>query len=63
MGRPDELGRVAKGYLADLILVDGDPLADITVLQDRNRIVAVMKDGQFFRELDPAYVKKTAMSS
>jgi imidazolonepropionase-like amidohydrolase len=63
MGRPDELGRVAKGYLADLILVDGDPLADITVLQDRNRIVAVMKDGQFFRELDPAHAQKMALAS
>jgi imidazolonepropionase-like amidohydrolase len=40
---------VQAGYLADLILVDGDPLADITVLQDRNRITAVMKDGVFHR--------------
>jgi hypothetical protein len=33
------------------------------VLQDRNRIAAVMKDGQFFRELDPAHAKKMAMAS
>ena len=26
MGRPDELGQVREGYLADLLLVDGDPL-------------------------------------
>jgi imidazolonepropionase-like amidohydrolase len=63
MGRPDELGRVAPGYLADMILVDGDPLADITLLQDRNRILAVMKDGQFFRELEPSHAKKMAMAS
>ena len=30
MLRPDELGKVQPGYLADLLLVDGDPLADIT---------------------------------
>jgi imidazolonepropionase-like amidohydrolase len=47
---PDELGKVAPGYKADLILVDGDPLADITVLQDVTKIVGIMKDGQFHKE-------------
>ena len=37
MGRPDELGSVKAGALADLLLVDGDPLADIAILQDRTR--------------------------
>ncbi len=46
MGHDGELGQVREGYLADLILVDGDPLADIRVLQDPARIVCVMKDGQ-----------------
>jgi imidazolonepropionase-like amidohydrolase len=50
MLRSDELGQVRPGYLADLILVDGDPLRDITVLQDRNRLAAIMKDGQFYKE-------------
>lgn len=49
MARPHELGQVRPGFLADLILVDGDPLADITILQDRSRIHAVMKDGVFYR--------------
>jgi imidazolonepropionase-like amidohydrolase len=31
MGRPDELGVVRAGALADLLLVDGDPLADIAI--------------------------------
>lgn len=43
------LGRVKPGYLADLIVVDGDPVADIRVLQQRSRITAVMKDGSFHR--------------
>ncbi len=43
------LGYVREGYLADLLLIDGDPLADITVLQDKARILAVMKDGEFHR--------------
>ena len=31
--REDELGKVLPGYLADLILVNGDPLEEISVLQ------------------------------
>jgi imidazolonepropionase-like amidohydrolase len=50
MGRPNELGKVKEGYLADIILVDGDPLADITFLQDPKRIRAVMKDGVFHKK-------------
>ncbi|WIX84151.1 amidohydrolase family protein [Amycolatopsis carbonis] len=52
MLRGDELGKVQPGYLADLLLVDGDPLADITVLQDKEKLHAIMKDGRFHK--DPA---------
>ncbi len=47
MMRPDELGLVKEGYLADLMLVDGDPLANLSILRDAKRILAVMKDGEF----------------
>jgi imidazolonepropionase-like amidohydrolase len=43
------LGYIREGCLADILLIDGDPLADITVLQDKARIMAVMKDGEFHR--------------
>jgi hypothetical protein len=49
MKMKDAIGQVKEGFLADLLLVDGDPLADITVLQDRDRLLAVMKDGEFHR--------------
>ncbi|WP_406350343.1 amidohydrolase family protein [Streptomyces sp. NBC_00658] len=45
MGMEDELGLIRPGFLADLVLVDGDPLSDIRILQDRDRLVAIMKDG------------------
>lgn len=54
MLRPHELGKVQPGYLADLILVDGDPLADITVLQDHSKINYIMKDGRFHQEAGDA---------
>lgn len=47
MMRPHELGLVKEGYLADLLLVDGDPLANLSILRDPKRILAVMKDGEF----------------
>ena len=43
------IGYIREGCFADILLIDGDPLADITVLQDKARILAVMKDGQFHR--------------
>ncbi len=52
MGSGHELGQIKPGYLADMILVDGDPVANIRLLQDKARILAVMKDGAFYREPD-----------
>jgi imidazolonepropionase-like amidohydrolase len=47
MMKPKELGTIQDGYLADLLLVDGDPLANLSILRDPKRIMAVMKDGVF----------------
>ncbi|HMN81391.1 MAG TPA: amidohydrolase family protein [Burkholderiaceae bacterium] len=50
MLKGDELGQVREGFLADLLLVDGDPLADLSLLVDRKRLLAIMKDGVFHKE-------------
>ncbi|MCK6429151.1 MAG: amidohydrolase family protein [Burkholderiaceae bacterium] len=49
MLRGHELGQVRDGFLADLLLVDGDPVADITCLQEQRRLLAIMKDGEFHK--------------
>jgi imidazolonepropionase-like amidohydrolase len=49
MGRGDELGLVRPGYLADLLLVDGDPTRDVGIMRERDRLLMVMKDGVFHR--------------
>jgi imidazolonepropionase-like amidohydrolase len=54
MGRGDELGTVTAGKLADLLVVDGDPLADVAVLQDRANILAILKDGRFVKDNLPS---------
>jgi imidazolonepropionase-like amidohydrolase len=41
----DELGTIEEGKLADIIVINGDPLADITILQKKQRINAVIKGG------------------
>jgi imidazolonepropionase-like amidohydrolase len=43
LGRPD-LGTVAAGAIADLVVVDGDPLASVTLLADAAALT-VIKDG------------------
>ena len=45
MMRGEELGQVRAGFLADLLLVDGNPLADVSILQDERRLRVVMKNG------------------
>jgi imidazolonepropionase-like amidohydrolase len=54
MMQPNELGAVKDGYLADLLLVDGDPLANLSILRDPKRLLAVMKDGSFVKAPDIA---------
>jgi imidazolonepropionase-like amidohydrolase len=49
MGMGHELGQIKPGFLADLLLVDGDPTQDVTILQDRNRLLAIMKGGRFHK--------------
>ena len=51
MGMEAELGTVAEGKLADLIAVDGDPLVDISCLEDPARIPLVMKGGVAVKDL------------
>jgi imidazolonepropionase-like amidohydrolase len=45
MGRQDEIGTLAAGKLADVLVVDGDVLADISLLEDRSRFICVMQGG------------------
>ena len=45
LDRANEIGTVEVGKLADLLVVDGDVVADISLLEDRSRFVAVMQGG------------------
>ncbi|MCL5050818.1 MAG: amidohydrolase family protein [Firmicutes bacterium] len=49
LGQLDNLGTIESGKLADIVAVDGDPLADIAILAD---VHFVMRDGQVFKTRD-----------
>ncbi|KIW87099.1 uncharacterized protein Z519_12210 [Cladophialophora bantiana CBS 173.52] len=44
--RGDELGQIKPGYFADCILVDGDPLENIAILQDHSKLDLIMINGR-----------------
>jgi cytosine/adenosine deaminase-related metal-dependent hydrolase len=45
MGRAHELGTLEPGKLADVLIVNGDVLQDISILENRNNLLAVMQGG------------------
>jgi len=49
VGVEKKIGTLEKGKLADLIVVDGNPLKDIRVLQEKDKILAIMKEGCFYK--------------
>jgi imidazolonepropionase-like amidohydrolase len=53
LGMQDRLGTLEEGKLADLLVVNGDPLADIQVLQDPKRLEVIMKGGEVIDTATP----------
>src|SRR5512134_1316411 len=62
MMQGNELGEIKEGYLADVLLVDGDPLANISILQHREKLLAIMKDGVFHKMPDVGAAQRFARS-
>ena len=45
LGRSNEIGTLETGKLADVLVVDGDVVSDVAILQDRSRFITVMQGG------------------
>jgi imidazolonepropionase-like amidohydrolase len=52
MGMGGELGLIKEGFLADLLIVEGDPTQDIRLMQDRDKLLVIMKDGVYHKSPD-----------
>ncbi len=44
-----DLGTITEGALADLLLVAGNPLEDVSIMTDASRLVTIMKDGEIYK--------------
>lgn len=56
---PGKLGVVEQGALADLLLVDGDPVANIKLLENPGKnLLVIMKDGKIFKNTVSGQTKK-----
>jgi len=51
LGIADKLGTIEKGKIADIIVVDGNPVKDIKLLQEKDKIVMVFKEGKLLKDL------------
>ncbi|HMK85756.1 MAG TPA: amidohydrolase family protein [Steroidobacteraceae bacterium] len=56
----EKLGELKEGYLADLLLIDGDPLADVSILLHPDRLVMIMKDGQVYKNTSAGVERRAA---
>jgi imidazolonepropionase-like amidohydrolase len=52
MDMADEVGLLAPGYLADVLVVRGNPAEDVRVLQDRGNLVYIIQGGRFHKRPD-----------
>lgn len=59
-GSSEKQGEITQGHLADLLLVDGDPLSDLSVMLDAKRLVVIMKDGQIHKNESAAVQQRAA---
>lgn len=56
MGLGGELGEIREGYIADLLLVNGDPLQDLDLVVHERNLHVIMKDGVLYKDHSAAQV-------
>ncbi|RFU79583.1 isoaspartyl dipeptidase [Trichoderma arundinaceum] len=61
MGRPHELGKIQPGYYADLILVDGNPIEDIEILQNHDKLNIIMINGRVHKASRNEFIRDAVL--
>lgn len=59
--RSHELGQVKEGYLADCVVVDGDPLEDIRVIQDHDKLNVIIINGKVHKAGRKEYTRPVVL--
>lgn len=63
MGLGDELGQIKEGYIADLLLVDGDPLEDLDLVVHEKNLHVIMKEGSLYKDCSATAVLEHTRAS
>jgi imidazolonepropionase-like amidohydrolase len=63
MGLSDELGQVKEGYIADLLLVDGNPLNDLDLVVHEKNLHVIMKEGDLYKDWSASAVIEHAIAA
>ena len=53
-----ELGQIKEGFIADLLLVDGDPLADLDLVVHTKNLHVIMKEGSLYKDVNCHYSRE-----
>jgi imidazolonepropionase-like amidohydrolase len=61
MMQPESIGQIAPGFFADVVIIDGDPLQNLKLLQDPDKISLVMKDGEIIKSCQDVLPSQAAL--
>lgn len=63
MGMGSELGQIKEGFIADLLLVDGDPLTNLDLVVREKNLHVIMKDGVLYKDASATSVLEHAIAA
>lgn len=63
MGMGNELGQIKEGFIADLLLVDGDPLKNLDLVVHERNLHVIMKEGALYKDTSATSVREHSMAA
>jgi imidazolonepropionase-like amidohydrolase len=63
MGMGHELGQIKEGFIADLLLVDGDPLEDLDLVVHKKNLHVIMKEGSLYKDVSAVTNRENAIAA